>query len=223
MLYEKLVKYCIQYLEQSSDVDVMNTDINEIADNDTFSEYIYNIEHSIYMGLSRYAQSLVLPVMEKEITSQSFYLTTDNTISGKRVFHKIKEIYALDKDGNFITNIDFIVVGSKIVIKKFDEDLTYYVIYHPTVLTLDNYLTDIMTIYDIDLNNIDGNGLCVPDEMAINLKFLVYSELKVEDNPSVANLNKNYFESYLEECKINDTQNNENEAILTEMGDIYGN
>ena len=223
MLYEKLVKYCIQYLEQSSDVDVMNTNINEIKDNDTFSEYFYNIEHSIYMGLARFAESLVLPVIEVEIPQKVFYLTTDGTKSGKRLFHKIKEVYAMDDDDNIITNIDYYVINSKIIIKDYNKDLTYFVIYHPTILTLDNYTSDIKSIYDIDLNNIDGNGLCIPDDMAINIKFLVYSELKIEDNPSVANINKNYFESYLDECKQEDVQNNQVKAKLVEMGDIYGN
>ena len=47
--------------------------------------------------------------------------------------------------------------------------------------------------------------------MAINLKYFVYSDLKIEDNPNVANINKNYFESYLDQLKteeISYTQSN---------------
>ena len=57
MTIETLIKYCLQYLEQDSETNVMKSSISELEENDTFKEYLYNIHHSLYMGLIRYSTS----------------------------------------------------------------------------------------------------------------------------------------------------------------------
>ena len=110
------------------------------------------------------------------------------------------------------SNVSYFYVANKIKIKNFNEDYKYFLIYHPTINDLDSYIKskNLDTIYDLELNNLNGE-VSVPDEMAINLKYFVYSDLKIEDNPNVANINKNYFESYLDQLKteeISYTQSN---------------
>ena len=58
--------------------------------------------------------------------------------------------------------------------------------------------------------------------MAINLKYLVYSDMKLEESASIANANKNYFESYLNEMQAVQVQNNQVEIITRDWGDTYG-
>lgn len=223
MTIEKLVKYALQYLEQSSDTSVMDEDIEDLKTNDEFIEYLNNIEHSIYMALTRYATSEILPICEYEFSSSNCFVTDDGTINGKRLFHRIEEVYAIDSDGNIINNIKYFIIGKKVQLKEYNEDYTYYVIYHPTIMNLDYYVekNDLESFYDIDLANLDGQ-LSVPDEMAINIKYLIFSDLKSEENPSLANYNKNYFENYLAETKGIQVENHQVDVVTRDWGDRYG-
>lgn len=228
MTLEKLKKYCLQYLEQSDDIDIMEEDIESLKDNDIFAEYLLNIDHSIYMGLVRYSTSLILPVCEKEITTSPFYLTEDGTANGYKLFHKIKEVYALDSNNQIIPNTKYLIVGSKIFIKDYDSNNTYYVVYYPAIYDLQHYVGMNKTQGVSDENELDlamdlnGFGLNIPDDMAINIKYLVYSDMKLEESASLANVNKNYFESYLNEMQTTQVHNNQVEIITREWGDIYG-
>lgn len=222
MTIEKLAKYCLQALEQDAETDVMEASLTELESIDTFAEYVKNMEHSIYMGLVRFATSLILPVqevfLEKGINTLELTKTTYSGVK-KRYFHKIKEVYATDDSGNIVqNNVSYYVIGNKVVIKDFNKDYKYSVIYHPTINELKDYTTTFnSSIWDIELND-----LGVPDEMAINIKFLVYSDMKLEENPSVANINKNYFESYLQEMQTTQVFNVQNEVITNDWSDAYG-
>ncbi len=222
MTIEKLAKYCLQALEQDAETDVMEASLTELESIDTFAEFIKNMEHSIYMGLVRFATSSILPVqevlMEKGINTLELTKTTSSGIK-KRYFHKIKEVYATDDSGNIVqTNVSYYVIGNKVVIKNFKNDLNYHIIYHPTINELNDYTTTFNnSVWDIELND-----LGVPDEMAINIKFLVYSDMKLEENPSVANINKNYFESYLQEMQTTQVFNVQSEVITNDWSDVYG-
>lgn len=222
MTIEKLAKYCLQALEQDAETEVMEASITELESIDTFAEYIKNMEHSIYMGLVRFATSLILPVQEVLLEKGINTLEMTKTLSSgikKRYFHQIKEVYATDDLGNVTkTNVSYYVIGNKVIIKDFNKDLNYHVIYHPTINDLSEYKDDINgSIWNIELND-----LGVPDEMAINIKFLVYSDMKLEENPNVANTNKNYFESYLNEMKTTQVFNVQSEIITNDWSDIYG-
>jgi hypothetical protein len=229
MTLEKLKKYCLQYLEQADDIDVMNEDIETLKENDIFAEYLLNMDHSILMGLVRYATSLILPICEKQITQNPFFLTENRTISGKPLYHKIKEIYAIDSNGNMVPNVKYTIIGRKIIIKEpFNSDYTYYVLYYPAIYDLDNYVGANKTQHVTEVNQLDlakdlnGFGLSIPDDMAINIKYLVYSDMKLEESATLANINKNYFESYLNEMQTNQVQNNQVEIITRDWGDMYG-
>ena len=222
MTIEKLAKYCLQALEQDAETDVMSASMQELENIDTFAEYIKNMEHSIYMGLVRFATSLILPVqevfLEKGINTLELTKTFPSGVK-MRYFHKIKEVYAIDSEGNVVQqNCSYYLIGNKVIIKDFNKDYTYSVIYHPTINDLINYADQISE----NIWNIELNELGVPDEMAINIKFLVYSDMKLEENPSVANINKNYFESYLNEMHTTQVVNIQTEAVLNDWSDVYG-
>ena len=229
MTLEKLKKYCLQYLEQADDVDVMSEDVETLKDNDIFAEYLKNIDHSILMGLVRYATSLILPVCEKSIAQNPFYLTEDGTNSGRALYHKIKEIYAIDEQGNLLPNIRYTIVGNKIFLRNPDfTKFEYFVIYHPAIYDLESYVggdkaQGVTSVDNLDLAmDLNGFGLRIPDDMAINIKYLVYSDMKLEESANLANVNKNYFESYLNEMITNQVQNNQVEIITRDWGDAYG-
>ena len=229
MTVETLIKYCLQFLEQDGETDVMDESMtmSELLSNDTFSEYTINIQHSIYMGLVRYATSNILPLVEYQVENvddkHSFYLTNTGTSSGRRLFHKIQGIYALDKNNEYIPNIKFVVLGNKIILREYDENCSYFVLYRPTVYSLEYYKEKQNTddIYSLELTSLYHN-LVIPDEMAINIKYLVYSDMKIEENPSMANYCKNYFETYLGEMQNEDIDNNQIDSITTDWGDRYG-
>lgn len=217
MKISKLAQLCLQFLEQDAETNVVVTDINELQNDDTFAEYLINMEHSIYMGLVRYATSRILPLKEISFEKGTNRLrVVDN--AGRRLFHAIKEVYAEDKDGNISSNIPYYIIGDKVVLKSFNKDLTYNVIYYPTINELSTY-TDETSIWNIDLYE----ELGVPDEMAINIKYLVYSDMKVEESPNMANQCKNIFESYLEQMATNQVVNNQVEYTTFDWSDTYGN
>lgn len=216
MTIEKLAKLCLQFLEQDAETDVMNLAISELQMTDTFAEYLINLEHSIYMGLVRYATSKILPLQEKQFEKgKNKLILTDGK---KRLFHSIKEVYAEDSDGKIITNIPYFVITDKVILKDMNPEYTYNVIYHPTINELSWYTENkYATLWDIDLED-----LGVPDEMAINLKYMVYSDMKTEESPSMANQCKNFFESYLSEMATTQIMNNQIEYTTTDWSDLYG-
>lgn len=228
MTLEKLKKYCLQYLEQSDDLEIMSQDIDSLESNDIYAEYLLNIDHSILMGLVRYATSLILPLCEKEVTTNPFYLTEDGTANGYKLFHKIKEMYAIDENGELLSNVKYTFIGNKCFIKDYKSNYTYFCVYHPTIYELSHYVGAKKAQGVTEENNLDlardlnGNGLNIPDEMAINLKYLVYSDMKLEESSSIANANKNYFESYLAEMQAVQVQNNQVEIVTRDWGDTYG-
>lgn len=216
MTIEKLAKLCLQFLEQDADIDVMNTSISELGNDDTFGEYLINMEHSIYMALVRYATSKILPLQEISFVKGTNKLRLINE-SGKRLFHSVKEVYAEDEYGCIFSNIPYYVIGDKVILKKVEPSYTYNVIYHPTINELTSY-TKGNPIWDIDLEK----ELGVPDEMAINIKYMVFSDMKVEESPSMATQCKNFFESYLDAMTTTQVMNNQVEYITTDWSDVYG-
>ena len=231
MTVETLIKYCLQFLEQDGETNLMDESVSmsDLESNDTFSEYVINIEHSIYMGFVRYATSNILPIVEYQVESvdektHSFYLTNTGTSSGRRLFHRIKAMYAIDENGTYQTNIKYIILGNKIIIRDYDKTLSYFVLYNPTVFSLEYYKEkqNLADIYSLELTNL-SHGLVIPDEMAINIKYLVYSDMKIEENASMSNYCKNYFESYLVEMQNEDIDNNQVNVITADWGDVYGN
>ena len=71
MTIQRLIQYCLQYLEPDIDSKILEEDIESLKENDSFAEYINNIEHSIYMGLTRYAASNVLPLKELQLNKNT--------------------------------------------------------------------------------------------------------------------------------------------------------
>jgi hypothetical protein len=227
MTIERLIKYCLQYLEQGSETDIMRTEMGELTEDDTFAEYVRNIEHSIYMGLTRYSSSNVLKIAEFEVSNKGgvVYLTDTKTLPKRNsdytiidgqtktvtrpLFHKIKEIYAETKDGKILPSVEYFVIGNKVKIKNYNSNYKYYILYYPTINELEFYLNP----DDLDIYGIELSELGVTDEMAINLKYHVYSELKLEENPSLANTNKNYFETYLSSLDTTQVFNNQTTLV----------
>lgn len=224
MTIEKLKKLCLQYLEQDSETDLEEQSIEDLKSNDTFAEYLLNMEHVLYMALSRMATSKILPLQEFEIEKGTNTVHLTENGSKKPIFHAIKDVYCLDDKGNLGGNVKWTLIGTKLIIHEVNKDYTYYVAYHPSINSLETYLdNEITSIDDIELNDIGANHICVPDEMAINIKYLVYSEMKLEENASIANANKNYFENYLSSMYETQIIRNQVEIEMADWGDIYGN
>jgi hypothetical protein len=241
MTIEKLIKYCVQYLEQGSDVDIMSSTVAELGQDDTFSEYINNIEHSIYMALTRYASSNVLMLQEEKFADEENTLSLVKEFSLPRrnadlsvirdsdgkvvykdaikmpIYHKIKEVYAETNSGEILPSVEYYVIAGKIKIKKYNPKYKYYVLYYPNVNDFEFYLKE----DDINIYNIELSDLGVTDEMAINIKYFVYSELKLEENPNLANVNKNYFETYLSSLEEIQVANIQTELSGKRSADIY--
>lgn len=242
MTFETLIKLSLQYLEVDADMNTSEYNIEDLLANDTFAEYIKNIENSVYSGIARYVSSNVLPIQEIELQQKVTVLElgnitiqndSDNSVRSltvkERIFNKVKEVYCLDENSNVIHNVPYTLIGSKLILKEYRDNYTYYVVYYPNVMYIENYRDDTQTKYDIELSmlkvvdSVLGNVyVSIPDTMAINIKYMIYSEAKLEENASVSITNKNMFESYLQECKNQvETFNYQTEYRGVEYEDSY--
>ena len=209
MTIERLILLSLQYLEKDSDINVTEMTFADIEDNDIFSEYLKNMEHTVQMGLMRLSTSLVLPIQEYEVSGETLIANNRRIdlklATGESIAHKIAHVYKIDNNNNLNGNIAYNIIGSKILIKdEVKPSDTFIVTYHPRMFDLERYRGENEHFYDIDLADlcITDSGLGdvkinVPDEMATMLKYFIYSDLKMEDEPKLATINKNYFESYL--------------------------
>ncbi len=224
MKLDKLGRLCLQFLEQDPDIDLLDEDnsMDNLSTDDTFAEYVKNIYHSIYTAITRLVSSEVLPLKEISFEEGKSILEIAKTLpTGSKIrdFHEIKEVYAVVDDNIVNENVSYIVIGNKIRIKNFNKNYNYICIYSPTIHDLSSYVKGDMIVWDIDLEE-----LGIPDEMAIMIKYFVYSDLKYEENPSTANAAKNYFETYIEEMKTTQISNVETEFKSNEVWeDVYAN
>lgn len=210
----QLTKYILQYVEQSPDMNVMDETLEELQEDDTLAEYMNNIQHCIYTGLVRFAESGVLPIKEEEFTSDS------NSLDLMNKAHKVVTVYGYDNNGDLLKDVKYLLVGKKVKILNKKSNYTYSAIYQPMIKDLDTYVDGetYESVWDIELSD-----LGVPDELAILIKYLAYSELKIEDNADMANQNKNYFESYLNEAITKQIHNNQVDIkVYDETADLYG-
>lgn len=210
----QLTKYILQYVEQSPDMNVMDETLEELQEDDTLAEYMNNIQHCIYTGLVRFAESGVLPIKEEEFTSDS------NSLDLMNKAHKVVTVYGYDNNGDLLKDVKYLLVGKKVKILNKKSNYTYSAIYQPMIKDLETYVDGetYESVWDIELSD-----LGVPDELAILIKYLAYSELKIEDNADMANQNKNYFESYLNEAITKQIHNNQVDIkVYDETADLYG-
>lgn len=201
MKLDKLGRLCLQYLEQDPDTNLLDDDnsMENLTTNDTFSEYVNNIYHSIYSAISRLVTSKILPLKEVYFEKGKSVLEIVKELpNGAKIrdFHEIKEVLALVEDNIVEENVAYTIIGSKIRVRNYNSKFDYLCIYYPTIHDLSSYVKGDMLLWDIDLEE-----LGIPDEIAIIIKYYVYSDLKYEENPSTANAAKNYFETYIEEIK----------------------
>ena len=190
MKLKTLKKLCLSYLEQD-DTNVMKTEIRVLEQDDVFKEYLNNIDGSIYNAISRLVQSYKLPIMTLPVKFDEF---ENNMVRLPQNCYQVKEISLMTKEGLY-GNIKYQVVGNSVFIPNIVANTMYLIVYYPRFLYFDSYLNDELT----DINEIDlaENGL--PDELAITIKYAVFGDMKSEENPNLAVVNRNYFESILSE------------------------
>ena len=262
MTFERLTKHCLAYLEQDTETNVMSEDVSfsDLENNDTFAEYVKNIEPHIFMGLTRFATSQILPLKEFLAPKGTRTFTLTETRNNKQftLAHKVRSVFVVDNNGEIIkNNVNYMIVGNKIYIneqllvqdfKEIEDESSgemirvygncYYgtkndnneycrivVLYNPKIDDLKTYLYDdkygnVDEVYKLELGE---DGLGVPDEMLIQIKYLVYGNMKLEENASVAINNTNKFESYLNETARNLVENYETEITTFDWSDAYGN
>ena len=247
MKLSKLEALCLQFLEMDSDTNTANEEdsegISSLQTNDTFSEYLNNFEHSIFIAFSRFSKANILPIQEIELKSKitNLKLTkvsvknddADNTktyTTNQKIFNKIHAVYALDTNEKVIHNVPFTLIGTKLILDNYNSKYSYFCIYHPALMYLDNYADGSQENTDIELSELKVTDevlgeivVSIPDDMAIMAKYMVYSEMKLEENASVAIVQKNVFESYIENAKTILVERYQGEITGIDYGDYRGN
>lgn len=244
MKLSKLEALCLQFLEMDSDTNTANEEdsdgISSLQNNDTFSEYLNNFEHTIFMALTRFSQANILPVQEIELKSKitnlrlsnvSVQNETNNNIktytTSQKIYNKIHSVYSIDSAEN-IRLAQYTLIGTKLILDNYNKNLKYYCVYYPSLMYLDNYADGSQTNVDIELTDLKVTdsvlgeiNVCIPDDMAIMTKYMVYSEMKLEENANVATSQKNIFESYITEAQTIQVEARQKEIIGINYGDTY--
>lgn len=222
MTLEKLGRLCLQQLEQDVDSEVLAESIFDLKDNDTYTEYILNMYHSLYMAFVRFASSYKLPLKSVEFGEGNTILDlTKTTKKGqkKALFKKIKQVIAYENEELVDDNIEYMVIGTTIRIKRANPKYQYICIYHPTILDLEEYVDNIKINSEWEL---ELEELGIPDDLAIISKYLVYADMKYEENPSSANVARNYFETYLGQYEAQELEYIQTQYKSREWKDVYG-
>ena len=134
MKLEKLIQLTLQYLEVDSELNTTEYSVNDLKKSDTFTEYLNNLEHTIYTGIARLAESEILPIQEIQLSQAatnlkftSFSVKNDDThtsrtiTTSEKIFRRIKEVYALDTNSKVVHNIPYTLIGSKLIISNFNR------------------------------------------------------------------------------------------------------
>lgn len=202
-------RLCLALLEQDIDTNVMEESLDNIEENDVFKEYLNNMDGAIFNAISRLVTNKKLPIVVKIIGKSDFdsglYQLPEDT-------YQFKELAAMTKDG-VNGNIKYQVIGKTLYLPQVQYE-KYLLMYHPRFFYFDKYakLDGVEDINEIELSNHN-----LPDELAINIRYAVYGDMKTEENSGLALNYKNYFEAILNEKSVDSIINHS-----VQVGENYG-
>ena len=108
-------------------------------------------------------------------------------------FYDIDRVVSETSDGEYCGDCDYQTEGDTLVLERYDdEDITYTVLYRPTIPRVDS-LTD------------DDWEIPVPENIAALIPYFVKGDLYRDDEPNEASEARNWFEAGIEEILLRKT------------------
>lgn len=185
----------LMFINMGDDITVDKLDT--YAQDDTYSGYLVNMPGSVNRCFSVLESRGVLPPESKTLTA------SDGIASGAFIrfnlpslienFYDIDRVVSETSDGEYCGDCDYQTEGDTLVLERYDdEDITYTVLYRPTIPRVDS-LTD------------DDWEIPVPENIAALIPYFVKGDLYRDDEPNEASEARNWFEAGIEEILLRKT------------------
>ena len=185
----------LMFINMGDDITVDKLDT--YAQDDTYSGYLVNMQGSVNRCFSVLESRGVLPPESKTLTA------SDGVASGAFIrfnlpslienFYDIDRVVSETSDGEYCGDCDYQTEGDTLVLERYDdEDITYTVLYRPTIPRVDS-LTD------------DDWEIPVPENIAALIPYFVKGDLYRDDEPNEASEARNWFEAGIEEILLRKT------------------
>lgn len=185
----------LMFINMGDDITVDKLDT--YAQDDTYSGYLVNMPGSVNRCFSVLESRGVLPPESKTLTA------SDGVASGAFIrfnlpslienFYNIDRVVSETSDGEYCGDCDYQTEGDTLVLERYDdEDITYTVLYRPTIPRVES-LTD------------DDWEIPVPENIAALIPYFVKGDLYRDDEPNEASEARNWFEAGIEEILLRKT------------------
>jgi hypothetical protein len=169
--------------------DIAITDLESYMQEENYASYLVNMTGAINRCFSSIESKGVLPSKAKVLKA------TDGLASGAFIRFDLSELiddfYAIDRvvyendNGEYDGDCDYRLEENTLVLKKFDDDESYTVLYKPSITRVTS-LTD------------NSSELDIPENIASQIPYYVKGDLYRDDEPNEASEARNWYEAAME-------------------------
>ena len=216
---EQIKKSALQLLGATLSDDINSASIQDLIEkDDTYAQYLMNMDESINRAVMRIVHENVLPTKTYKIEYAKDY-QEGITVNGNAMvidvnqvigdLREIKNIVLMDNGHVWYTeDVDYGTLGDDILLKSLKDGQMYLITYSYIPERVSPYMTLSETAMawrdeEFELGNTgegayNKNVLDVPDDLANIIPKFVFGELYAHDEPTVAMYQGiNQFEAYL--------------------------
>lgn len=198
----QLIVNCIKLLNENNSEQIDDT---TVSNNPEFLDRTTVIVPSINRALLRLSELKKLPQSEYTVSYDEKYrnktIKVDTTIVNDMTH--INNIMLLnDEEGYIETNVSYFLEGNYLILPPISRGEKYVIFYEPPV----KWVLET----DEDLVEIE-----YPDYILQCIPYFVKADIFEEDNPSLANLARNIFESYASQIPV------KNKSAMRGVIDVY--
>ena len=226
---EEIKKATLQLLGATLSDDIYGATIPQLIEkDDTYAQYLINMDESINRAIKRMVQKDVLPLKTHRldyaeeygdgvsIVGRNLVVSVDMLIDGYR---ELKRVDWLDRHGNIIQDVEYGVLGDDILLETLKDGESYCFIYSYIPLSISPIMAlskeakawkdEQVKLGETGEGAYNKNVLDIPDDLASIIPKFVFGELYMHDEPSIAMYQGiNPFEAYLSEYKPSENVNN---------------
>lgn len=169
-------------------IDLVISELDTIGLDENYGSYLVNMPGAINRCFASIEEKGVLPIKTYTLTASNGVASGSFTrFDLSTLINDFLDIERLVCEGNgeYIGDYEYQREGDTIVIKDFDSEDTYKVLYHPAITRI-TALTDNNTEIDI------------PDNIASHIAYFIKGDLYRDDEPNEASEARNWFEAAMD-------------------------
>lgn len=228
---EAVKKESLKLLGATLSDDITSSTIPQLIEkDDTYAQYLVNMDESLNRAIMRIVNAGVLPHKTLSVNYAENYKEGDGiSVSGNNMFVTMESLAAdfyklvcvdfVAATGNIIRDIDYGVLGEDILLPRLKDGERYIFTYEYAPVRISPFmaLSEAATTWrDTEIASgetgegaYNKNLLGVPDDLASIIPKFVFGELYMGDEPSIAMYQGiNQFEAYLADYKKPTNTNN---------------